>query len=601
MEFGVESKKKNTKDTGLLHRPQNNKYPYYDDLKYNLDMYLRSTNDDLALKFCQDQDAVMLAYLLEYYSRSYMECSWMINVTKILPELSADHMESLYYLYFNKSHFGKMKYNFPIRRDEELPNIYIVPNFTTYAERIEGKICKDIIFDNPFIEAVMTLRWRQAKIYWMIPLIFYIIYIFLFSFLSQLYLSDNDDENKHNSTFMTVVGIFYYVGIYLLIVEFMQMRNYKLNTSFNEINEINNQGIVILLTVTTLLLWIEMGAILSAYYWNTINLSGYNYCPLNDTFNKAKEDGNLGLLTFGAELIDEYKRLDNSFFRKLLHSNNCLNDILEYFNDDKNTLYSCLLVNQLCCEIAVRILWRNVCKFCKFYFYDKSCDISTSIITSLIGCLPKESKNLLNKNGINITIIVQKPPLFNYASFCKVISLYEINSMIQHLLRKKPSTILESSENGKYLLLQEILKMLMNQISSFKVLDLKHSNNSGDIIFIYLPEAKIHLENLTELKCDSNICSELFYQMTQLCHNVQSLTIVFESQISNLLTDLISSQNNLKIVNLQRYNNYDDKITTSLIKHSLTLTKLTLCDCNNNLIIYSYVQKFTRTPYRFIY
>ncbi|CAB4414025.1 unnamed protein product [Rhizophagus irregularis] len=260
----------------------------------------------------------------------------------------------------------------------------------------------------------------------------------------------------------------------------------------------------------------------------------------------------------------------------------CLNDILEYFDDDKNTLYSCLLVNQLCCEIAVKILWRNVCKFCKVYFYDKSCDISTSIITSLIGCLPKESKNLLNKNGINITIIVQKPPLFNYASFCKVISLYEINSMIQHLLRKKPSTILESSENGKYLLSQEILKMLMNQISSLKVLDLKHSN-SGDIKFIYLPEAKIHLENLTELQCDSDICSELFYQMTQLCHNVQSLTIVFESQISNLLTDLISSQNNLKIVNFQRYNNYDDKITTSLIKHSLTLTKLTLYDCNITL------------------
>ncbi|PKK70537.1 hypothetical protein RhiirC2_779553 [Rhizophagus irregularis] len=176
-----------------LFTPQNNKYPYYDDLKYNLDMYLRSTNDDLALKFCQDQDAVMLAYLLEYYSRSYMECSWMFNVTKILPELSADHMVSLYYLYFNKSHFGKMKYNFPIRRfkiigdtlnlkiyiqyllpnlyqqnlqpffeyneirDEELPNIYIVPDFTTYAERIEGKIWYNFVL----VEENITSAWLQ--------------------------------------------------------------------------------------------------------------------------------------------------------------------------------------------------------------------------------------------------------------------------------------------------------------------------------------------------------------------------------------------------------------------------------------------------------
>ncbi|RGB40289.1 hypothetical protein C1646_753461 [Rhizophagus diaphanus] len=142
----------------------------------------------------------------------------------------------------------------------------------------------------------------------------------------------------------------------------------------------------------------------------------------------------------------------------------CLNDILEYLNDDKNTLYSCLLVNQLCCEIAVRILWRNVWRFWKVYFNDKSRDRSISIIITLIGCLPKESKNLLNKNGINITIIVQKPPLFNYASFCKVLSPYKINSMIQHLFKKKPSTT--SAE--KHLLSQEKFKMLMNQISSLK-------------------------------------------------------------------------------------------------------------------------------------
>ncbi|PKC60455.1 hypothetical protein RhiirA1_539835 [Rhizophagus irregularis] len=253
----------------------------------------------------------------------------------------------------------------------------------------------------------------------------------------------------------------------------------------------------------------------------------------------------------------------------------CLNDILEYLNDDKNTLYSCLLVNQLFCEIAVRILWRDFWKFCKFYFYDKSCDISASMITTLISCLPKESKKLLIKNGVNTTIMFRKPPLFNYASFCKVISICKINKMIQYLFVNQQSTVLE-------ILSQEILKMFMNQITSLKVLDLKHSN-SVDIKFIYLPEAKIHLESLTELKCGSNICFELFYQMTQLCHNMQSLTIVFKSQISNWLTDLISSQNNLKIVILKHYNNYDDKITTSLIKHSLTLTKLALYKCNITL------------------
>ncbi|POG63515.1 hypothetical protein GLOIN_2v1484628 [Rhizophagus irregularis DAOM 181602=DAOM 197198] len=379
------------KEDGYLHRPQNKyvTYPYYDlDLKLR-DEDLKSANDlELTLKCRQGRDAVMLAYLLEYYSRNFMECShigWMINVTKILPKLSADYMESLYYLYFNKSHFGKMKYNFPIRRDEELPNIYIVPNFTTYGEKIEGK------FGGKF----------GTILYWLRKIL-----------LPPGY--KNLDYKGHKS-FLYIESVIVFTLIFV--------------KSFNEVNEINNERIVILLAVTTLILWIEMllwlrlftevavyiyifgnilkkiipffvfmiiltigfghsmfvlfghpslldlnpsastftldngtnnftltgeipenpfntiwDAILSAYYWNAIDLSGYNYWPLkllafianvilvlvllnmiialmNDAFNKAKEDGNLGLVTFRAELIDEYERLDNSFFRKLLHSN----------------------------------------------------------------------------------------------------------------------------------------------------------------------------------------------------------------------------------------------------------------------------------------
>ncbi|GBC02300.1 hypothetical protein RclHR1_04550007 [Rhizophagus clarus] len=524
-----------------LHRPQNKyvSYPYYDDSIYhdfrleNDDLNLKSANDlKLTLKFCQGRDAVMLAYLLEYYSlKSMNHIGWMINVTKLLPKLSADYIESLHYLYYNKpckpdGETKMMEYKFPIRRfkiseytlnlkiympltqliptksstffeyqkirDEELSNIYVVPNFTTYDSNIEekprgilriisyylyylGKIllppnyknlenrnlkpflsvgCKSKYFDNPVIEAVMTSRWEQAKIFWMIPLIKYIIFLFLFSFLSQLYLSDDDDKNKHNATNMIMVGIFYYVGLYLLKIEFMQMKKYKIKyftlfnvfdlcsitlgiivftllfvKSFGKPIGINDEDIVILVTTTILILWAELllwlrlfteiaiiiyifgnilkkiipfiafmlilcigfghsmfvlfghpsllnldpspstftlnngtdnltltgqspdnpfdtiwDAILSAYYWNTINLNDYNYGPLkifafianfvlvlvllnmiialmNDTFNRAKEDGNLGLVMFRAELIDEYERFDNSLFRKLLHNN----------------------------------------------------------------------------------------------------------------------------------------------------------------------------------------------------------------------------------------------------------------------------------------
>ncbi|PKY60094.1 hypothetical protein RhiirA4_517267 [Rhizophagus irregularis] len=115
-----------TKD---LHRPQNKyvSYPYYNDLELcndleSKDMYLESANDlALALKFCQDRDAVMLAYLLEYYSENSMtHIGWMINVTKILPDLSEsfnyEYCGNYMDLFLYKPCFGEMKYNFPIKR-----------------------------------------------------------------------------------------------------------------------------------------------------------------------------------------------------------------------------------------------------------------------------------------------------------------------------------------------------------------------------------------------------------------------------------------------------------------------------------------------------
>ncbi|POG63516.1 hypothetical protein GLOIN_2v1845873 [Rhizophagus irregularis DAOM 181602=DAOM 197198] len=78
-------------------------------------------------------------------------------------------------------------------------------------------------------------------------------------------------------------------------------------------------------------------SILSMYYLSTGNLNNYDYWPLklltfianvilvlvilnmlialmNDTFNKAKEDGNLGLLIYRAELVNDFEKLDTFSF-----------------------------------------------------------------------------------------------------------------------------------------------------------------------------------------------------------------------------------------------------------------------------------------------
>src|ERR1700743_566473 len=87
----------------------------------------------------------------------------------------------------------------------------------------------------------------------------------------------------------------------------------------------------------------------------------------------------------------------------------CLNKIFEYFEEDKVTLHSCLLVNRLWCEVSVRILWKSIRNY-----------------NTLIACLPNESKKILYKNGIITSTSTPNPPMFNYSSFCKVLSVYQI-------------------------------------------------------------------------------------------------------------------------------------------------------------------------------
>ena len=195
----------------------------------------------------------------------------------------------------------------------------------------------------------------------------------------------------------------------------------------------------------------------------------------------------------------------------------CLNEIFEHLKDDAD-LYSCLLVNRLWCEVSVRILWKNIQNY-----------------NTLITCLPNESKEILHENGIIISTPTSNPPLFDYVTFVKALSMDEINRKIK---------MLQNHDNNKRILVtQEVFKMFMNQIS-LKRLIFSYNTfiNFSNLPFTSYPGATDCLKNLSELKCNSNVCSEFFCQMSQICHNLQSLQITIRNVISNGLADLISVQ-----------------------------------------------------------
>ncbi|PKY13550.1 hypothetical protein RhiirB3_465480 [Rhizophagus irregularis] len=255
----------------------------------------------------------------------------------------------------------------------------------------------------------------------------------------------------------------------------------------------------------------------------------------------------------------------------------CVNEIFKCLENDKNTLFSCLFVNRHYCKFAVRILWKNIWDI----RYEYRPYVTISLISTLITCLPKKSKEFLRKKGMFINISSQKPPLFNYPSFCRIISVNTINEMIQNILVYKQLIITSGdSYYDKYLLsllLQEILKMFMEQIPSLKSLKYFLKTKSTNCLeFIYSPEAKVCLYSLTELGFYSDIHSEFFYHLSHICQNIQSLSISFsDNGISDGLAYFISSQNNLKSLKLSSCSKNELRtIIPSLVKSSLTLTKL---------------------------
>ncbi|RIA80890.1 hypothetical protein C1645_837884 [Glomus cerebriforme] len=251
----------------------------------------------------------------------------------------------------------------------------------------------------------------------------------------------------------------------------------------------------------------------------------------------------------------------------------CLNEIFKYLENDNVTLYSCLLVNHLWCKVSVRILWRSIRNY-----------------GTLINCLPNESKEILYENGIIISS--SKPPMFNYASFCKSLSIGVVNDNIELLLKQQQSIPIQNLLDNTYIVSQEIFKLLMNQTSLRKLI-MKFIPRR-DIIFASFPGAKDCLKNLSELHCGSGICPEFFYQLSQICHKIQTLYISSLKVVSNGLTDLISAQKNLKFLHMIHYYNCEGlkDIYNLLTKFPNTLNKLHIYAGRTHVPL-SFIAKFT--------
>ncbi|RIA94574.1 hypothetical protein C1645_817852 [Glomus cerebriforme] len=308
-------------------------------------------------------------------------------------------------------------------------------------------------------------------------------------------------------------------------------------------------------------------------------------------------------------------------------SKDLLDKIFEFLDDDKVTLYSCLLVNHLWSKISVRFLWRNIRDF-------KS-DTSSQIISILIACLSNHSKDLLRKNGIFIS--TPKDLMFDYASFCEILSIGDISKMVDFYIKEQqpedPDNLNRNENNSNNsnksnksnsnriiyrdskiemilkedIIIQEILKMFINKVSLKKLTYCLEDNSTNsdikipyDVTLTHFSGARDCLKDVTELSCTDDVQPKFFFQLSKVCHNIQSLIIRFQYSFSNNgLKELISSQNCLKYLSVTQW--YDDHdswaewtgiIPSLLKKHSNNITKLHLNGIYNNKSL-SFITKFT--------
>jgi len=135
--------------------------------------------------------------------------------------------------------------------------------------------------------------------------------------------------------------------------------------------------------------------------------------------------------------------------------------IIEELQDDKKTLFSCILVNKTWCEITIPILWRNPWKYLSYG--TGRCELFKVIISHLSG----ESKKKLRQHKL-LTKSYQKLS-FNYISFCRHLDLTKIQIMINHVY---DSNIYLKSEI--LIIQEEIFNLFINGNTNFTHLYILH-------------------------------------------------------------------------------------------------------------------------------
>jgi hypothetical protein len=202
--------------------------------------------------------------------------------------------------------------------------------------------------------------------------------------------------------------------------------------------------------------------------------------------------------------------------------------IFEELQDDSKSLFSCLMVNRLWCETVIPILWRDP------WCYDINYSNKNYLFIIIASYFSDDIKESLTRQGIKLPSVSCQLLSFDYLSFCRSINVNTINII---------TSIGSPLVYNQFLLQQEFFDLFMKKFPELKYLDMKSIKHQ----IFYFPKARLRLESLCELKCDTSIDSSYYYGLAQLCQFIQRIIIInVEPNNCHGIAKLIEVQKNLK-------------------------------------------------------
>ncbi|GBC47976.2 hypothetical protein GLOIN_2v1867536 [Rhizophagus irregularis DAOM 181602=DAOM 197198] len=270
-----------------------------------------------------------------------------------------------------------------------------------------------------------------------------------------------------------------------------------------------------------------------------------------------------------------------------------ISDIIQYFQYDSSTLYSCILVNRLWCRSAIPLLWENpfLLQYPKNYRY----------IEVYLYNLNDDYKTQLNEYGINNDLFPSNT-LFNYPSFIQHLDTRRIGDSIEKWVAavtvKEQSIVSEIVDHESLRYTKMIYKSLFRlfieneaNIHTFKFTmlvdnDLEYFKE----IFELILQNQNLLRNIKNLTlCFEPITENITKFMKYLysnCNSVLSLYFLFPSSCNSTterhFSRMIDSQKNLKKV----YFSYNCNFS---LYHSLLSLKNPNCMNTLRTIIFYYI------------